>query len=169
MNKSLIAFTIIPLLLCTACTAKQKEKEEEPIIKEIEEEGKIIEEIETDEKIIEEIDEPVQEEPEETVPDLTEQEKARFELIDKHGIEVVEAWEALSVDPFFDYIGYELVIIEDYDPLSHEVYYHCYKVMEDGSLQDACVGGNYYVYGVFVSTEAIYDLVEYHNQFIANK
>ena len=159
MNKSLIAFTIIPLLLCTACTTKQKEKEEEPIIKEEQE----IEEIEP------EFDESIQEEPEETVPDLTEQEKARLELIDKHGIEVVEAWEALSVDPFFDYIGYELVVIEDYDPLSHEVYYHCYKVMEDGSLQDACVGGNYYVYGVFVSTEAIYDLVEYHNQFIANK
>lgn len=167
MNKSLIAFTMIPLLLCTACTTKQKEGE--LIIKEVEEEKKIIEEIETDEKIIEEIDEPVQEEPKETVPDLTEQEKARFELIDKHGIEVVEAWEALSIDPFFDYIGYELVVIEDYDPLSHEVYYHCYKVMEDGSLQDAYVGGNYYVYGVFVSTEAIYDLVEYHNQFIANK
>ena len=159
MNKSLIAFAIIPLLLCTACTTKQKEKEVEPIIKE--EQG--------NEKIIEEIDEPVQEEPEETVPELTEQEKARLELIDKHGIKVVEAWEALSVDPFFDYIGYELVVIEDYDPLSHEVYYHCYKVMEDGSLQDACVGGNYYVYGVFVSTEAIYDLVDYHNKFIANK
>ena len=159
MNKSLIVFTIIPLLLCTACTIKQKEKEEEPIIKEEQE----IEEIEP------EFDESIQEEPEETVPDLTEQEKARLELIDKHGIKVVEAWEALSVDPFFDYIGYELVVIEDYDPLSHEVYYHCYKVMEDGSLQDAYVGGNYYVYGVFVSTEAIYDLVEYHNQFIANK
>ena len=155
MNKSLIAFTIIPLLLCTACT-KQKPKQE-PITKE------------TEEKIIEKVDEPVQEEPEETVPELTEQEKARFELIDKHGIEVVEAWEALSVDPFFDYIGYELVVIEDYDPLSHEVYYHCYKVMEDGSLQDAYVGGNYYVYGVFVSTEAIYDLVEYHNKFILEK
>ena len=165
MNKSLIAFTIIPLLLCTACTTKQKqkEKEEEPIIKEEQENEKIIEEIEP------EFNESIQEEPEETVPELTEQEKARFELIDKHGIKVVEAWEALSVDPFFDYIGYELVIIEDYDPLSHEVYYHCYKVMEDGSLQDAYVGGNYYVYGVFVSTEAIYDLVEYHNQFIANK
>ena len=159
MNKSLIAFAIIPLLLCTACTTKQKEKEEEPIIKEEQD----IEEIEP------EFDESIQEEPEETVPELTEQEKARFELIDKHGIKVVEAWEALSVDPFFDYIGYELVIIEDYDPLSHEVYYHCYKVMEDGSLQDAYVGGDYYVYGVFVSTEAIYDLVEYHNQFIANK
>lgn len=159
MNKSLIVFTIIPLLLCTACTIKQKEKEEEPIIKEEQE----IEEIEP------EFDESIQEEPEETVPDLTEQEKARLELIDKHGIKVVEAWEALSVDPFFDYIGYELVVIEDYDPLSHEVYYHCYKVMEDGSLQDAYVGGDYYVYGVFVSTEAIYDLVEYHNQFIANK
>ena len=163
MNKSLIAFTIIPLLLCTACTTKQKEKEEEPIVKEEQENEKNIEEIEP------EFNESIQEEPEETVPELTEQEKARFELIDKHGIEVVEAWEALSVDPFFDYIGYELVVIEDYDPLSHEVYYHCYKVMEDGSLQDACVGGNYYVYGVFVSTEAIYDLVEYHNQFIANK
>ena len=163
MNKSLIAFTIIPLLLCTACTTKQKEKEEEPIIKEEQENEKIIEEIEP------EFNESIQEEPEETVPELTEQEKARFELIDKHGIKVVEAWEALSVDPFFDYIGYELVVVEDYDPLSHEVYYHCYKVMEDGSLQDAYVGGNYYVYGVFVSTEAIYDLVEYHNQFIANK
>ena len=163
MNKSLIAFTIIPLLLCTACTTKQKEKEEEPIVKEEQENEKNIEEIEP------EFNESIQEEPEETVPELTEQEKVRFELIDKHGIKVVEAWEALSVDPFFDYIGYELVIIEDYDPLSHEVYYHCYKVMEDGSLQDACVGGNYYVYGVFVSTEAIYDLVEYHNQFIANK
>ena len=163
MNKSLIAFTIIPLLLCTACTTKQKEKEEEPIIKEEQENEKIIEEIEP------EFNESIQEEPEETVPELTEQEKARLELIDKHGIKVIEAWEALSVDPFFDYIGYELVIIEDYDPLSHEVYYHCYKVMEDGSLQDAYVGGNYYVYGVFVSTEAIYDLVEYHNQFIANK
>lgn len=163
MNKSLIAFAIIPLLLCTACTTKQKEKEEEPIVKEEQENEKTIEEIEP------EFDESIQEEPEETVPELTEQEKARLELIDKHGIKVVEAWEALSVDPFFDYIGYELVIIEDYDPLSHEVYYHCYKVMEDGSLQDAYVGGNYYVYGVFVSTEAIYDLVEYHNQFIANK
>lgn len=163
MNKSLIAFAIIPLLLCTACTIKQKEKEEEPIVKEEQENEKTIEEIEP------EFDESIQEEPEETVPELTEQEKARLELIDKHGIKVVEAWEALSVDPFFDYIGYELVIIEDYDPLSHEVYYHCYKVMEDGSLQDAYVGGNYYVYGVFVSTEAIYDLVEYHNQFIANK
>ena len=163
MNKSLIAFAIIPLLLCTACTTKQKEKEEEPIVKEEQENEKNIEEIEP------EFNESIQEEPEETVPELTEQEKARFELIDKHGIKVVEAWEALSVDPFFDYIGYELVIIEDYDPLSHEVYYHCYKVMEDGSLQDAYVGGNYYVYGVFVSTEAIYDLVEYHNQFIANK
>ena len=164
MNKSLIAFAIIPLLLCTACTTKQKEKEEEePIVKEEQENEKTIEEIEP------EFDESIQEEPEETVPELTEQEKARLELIDKHGIKVVEAWEALSVDPFFDYIGYELVIIEDYDPLSHEVYYHCYKVMEDGSLQDAYVGGNYYVYGVFVSTEAIYDLVDYHNQFIANK
>ena len=163
MNKSLIAFAIIPLLLCTACTTKQKEKEEEPIVKEEQENEKTIEEIKP------EFDESIQEEPEETVPELTEQEKARFELIDKHGIKVVEAWEALSIDPFFDYIGYELVIIEDYDPLGHEVYYHCYKVMEDGSLQDAYVGGNYYVYGVFVSTEAIYDLVEYHNQFIANK
>ena len=161
MNKSLIAFTIIPLLLCTACTTKQKEKEEEPIVKEEQENEKNIEEIEP------EFNESIQEEPEETVPELTEQEKVRFELIDKHGIKVVEAWEALSVDPFFDYIGYELVIIEDYDPLSHEVYYHCYKVMEDGSLQDACVGGNYYVYGVFVSIEAIYDLVEYHNEFFS--
>ena len=159
MNKSLIAFTIIPLLLCTACTTKQKEKEEEPIIKEEQD----IEEIEP------EFDESIQEEPEETVPDLTEQERARLELIDKHGIKVIEAWEALSVDPFFNYIGYELVIIEDYDPLSHEVYYHCYKVMEDESLQDAYVGGNYYVYGVFVSTEAIYDLVNYHNQFMVEK
>ena len=162
--KSYVSLAIIPLILCTACT-KQKPKEES--LPEVEKPS--IEKIkpETEEKNIEEVDEPVQEEPEETVPELTEQEKARFELIDKHGIKVVEAWEALSVDPFFDYIGYELVIIEDYDPLSHEVYYHCYKVMEDGSLQDAYVGGNYYVYGVFVSTEAIYDLVNYHNQFFS--
>lgn len=137
-----------------------------------------------EEKIFEENQEEVhEEEPEEPlpIPELPEeepkepeiillspQEQARVDLVEKYGEEVVNAWERLSRDEFFDYIGYQLVVEEHTGP-EGEVYHHCYKILEDGSYKDACVGGDYYVYGVFISTETIFELVDYHNAFFAIK
>lgn len=131
----------------------------------------VIEEKEPSTKVEEqqpEIKEPVQKEEEQKEvieKELTEQEKARQKLVDKYGEDVVAAWEKLSRDEFFNYIGYELVVQEKYGP--HGVYYTCYKVMEDGTLEDAYVGGEYYIYGVYVSNEAIFNLVDYHNEFFS--
>ena len=128
----------------------------------------VIEEKEPSTKVEEqqpEIKEPEQSIQEEPVQKEEEQEKARQELVDKYGEDVVAAWEKLSRDEFFNYIGYELIVQEKYGP--HGVYYTCYKVMEDGTLEDAYVGGEYYIYGIYVSNEAIFDLVDYHNEFFS--
>ena len=99
---------------------------------------------------------------------LSPQEQARVDLVEKFGEEVVSAWERLSRDEFFDYIGYQLVVEEHTGP-EGEIYHHCYKILEDGTYKDAYVGGDYYVYGVFISTETLFELVNYHNTFFAYK
>jgi hypothetical protein len=133
-------------------------------------EEKIIEE--NQEKVPEEllpIPELPKEEPKESeIILLSPQEQARVDLVEKYGEEVVSAWERLSRDEFFDYIGYRLVVEERTGP-EGELYYPCYKILEDGSYKDAYVGGDYYVYGVFISTETIFELVDYHNAFFAIK
>ena len=179
-NKLVIPVAVLCLLLSVLLCIKHVNKEEpdDNIIREATEEEIIIEEQqenETTPEVIEEpeIQEPIEEPelvPEEQEPEieLTPQEQARVELVEKYGEDVVDAWEKLSRDDFFDYIGYKLIVHEEYGPEGN-IYYHCYKILEDGSSEDACVGGNYYIYGVFVSDVAIFDLVDYHNEFFAVK
>ena len=166
MNCKIFPITLVIsiLLLSAGCERNKTDviEEKEPSTK-VEEQQP---EIKEPEQSIQE--EPVQKEEEQEKvieKELTEQEKARQELVDKYGEDVVAAWEKLSRDEFFNYIGYELIVQEKYGP--HGVYYTCYKVMEDGTLEDAYVGGEYYIYGVYVSNEAIFDLVDYHNEFFS--
>ena len=168
-NKLVLPIAILCLLLSVLLCIKNvnKEKPDDNIIREATEEEIIIEEEqenETTPEVTPEIQEPI-EEPE---IELTPQEQARVELVKKYGEDVVDAWEKLSRDDFFDYIGYKLIVHEEYGPEGN-IYYQCYKILEDGSSQDAYVGGNYYIYGVFVSDVAIFDLVDYHNEFFAVK
>lgn len=97
---------------------------------------------------------------------LNEKSYVRAKLVLKYGEDVVDAWERLAVDDFFDFKDYQVVIRENKGP-NNETYLHCYKIMEDGTEEDIYVGGNYYVYGIFISDEAIVDLVDYHNNYIA--
>ena len=166
MNCKIFPITLVIsiLLLSAGCERNKTDviEEKEPSTK-VEEQQP---EIKEPEQSIQE--EPVQKEEEQEKvieKELTEQEKARQELVDKYGEDVVAAWEKLSRDEFFNYIGYELIVQEKYGP--HGVYYTCYKVMEDGTLEDAYVGGEYYIYGIYVSNEAIFDLVDYHNEFFS--
>ena len=163
-NKLVIPIAVLCLLLSILlCIKHNNEKEREDVVEKATQEEVIQEEQKEEQGPIKE--ESVDEEPE---IELTPQEQARVELVEKYGEDVVDAWEKLSRDDFFDYIGYKLVVHEEYGPEGN-IYYQCYKILEDGSLQDAYVGGNYYIYGVFVSDLAIFDLVDYHNEFFAVK
>ena len=177
-NRITITLALVVLLIASLIAIKSvtnRDPEEIPS-RESTQEEKLIEE-NKEEKIPEEeaIEEPLpipelpEQEPEEPeIILLSPQEEARVSLVEKYGEEVVNAWERLSRDEFFNYIGYELIVHEEYGPEGN-IYYHCYKILEDGSSQDAYVGGNYYIYGVFVSDVAIFDLVDYHNAFFAIK
>ena len=177
-NRITLTLALVVLLIASLIAIKsvtKQEPENTPSREATQEE--IIEEKQEDEEIPEEepIEEPLpipelpEQEPEEPeIILLSPQEQARVELVEKYGEDVVDAWEKLSRDDFFDYIGYKLIVHEEYGPEGN-IYYHCYKILEDGSSQDACVGGNYYVYGVFISDVAIFDLVDYHNEFFAVK
>jgi hypothetical protein len=128
-------------------------------------EEKIIEE--NQEKVPEEllpIPELPEQEPEEPEILLSPQEETRVELVEKYGEVVVNAWEKLTVDPNFNFVGKRITVKEFYGP-EGEVNYECYITTENGNEEWAGVGGNYYVYGTFISDEAIFDLVEYHNMF----
>ena len=177
-NRITISLALVVLLIASLVAIKSvtnRDPEEIPS-REATQEEKLIEE-NKEEKIPEEepIEEPLpipelpEQEPEEPeIILLSPQEEARVGLVEKYGEEVVNAWERLSRDEHFDYIGYQLVVEEHMGP-EGEVYYPCYKILEDGTYKDAYVGGDYYVYGVFVSTEALFDLVDYHNAFFAIK
>ena len=177
-NRITITLALVVLLMATLLVIKSvtnRDPEEIPS-RESTQEEKLIEE-NKEEKIPEEkpIEEPLpvpelpEQEPEEPeIILLSPQEEARDKIVEKYGEEVVSAWERLSRDEHFDYIGYQLVVEEHMGP-EGEVYYPCYKILEDGTYKDAYVGGDYYVYGVFVSTEALFDLVDYHNAFFAIK
>ena len=179
-NRLVIPVAVLCLLLSVLlCIKHINEKERDDVVEKATQEEVIQEEQkenETTPEVIpeeQEIQEPIEEPelvPEEQEPEieLTPQEQARVELVEKYGEDVVDAWEKLSRDDFFDYIGYKLIVHEEYGPEGN-IYYHCYKILEDGSSQDAYVGGNYYIYGVFVSDVAIFDLVDYHNEFFAVK
>lgn len=176
-SKLVTALALLILVVGTLLAIKlisNREPEDIPS-REATQEEKIIEENQEkvpEEKPIEElllIPELPEEEPKEPeIILLSPQEQARVDLVEKYGEEVVSAWERLSRDEFFDYIGYQLVVEERTGP-EGELYYPCYKILEDGTYKDAYVGGDYYVYGVFVSTEALFDLVDYHNVFFAIK
>jgi len=174
-NRITITLALVVLLMATLLAIKSvtnRDPEDIPS-RESTQEEKLIEE-NKEEKIPEEepIKEPMPElpeqEPEEPEIILSPQEEARVEIVEKYGEEVVNAWERLSRDENFDYIGYQLVVEEHMGP-EGELYYPCYKILEDGTYENAYVGGDYYVYGVFVSTEALFDLVDYHNAFFAIK
>ena len=177
-NRITLTLALVVLLIASLIAIKsvtKQEPENTPSGEATQEE--IIEEKQEDEEIPEEepIEEPLplpelpEQEPEEPeIILLSPQEEARDDLVEKYGEDVVDAWEKLSKDEFFDYIGYELIVHEEYGPEGN-IYYHCYKILEDGSSQDAYVGGNYYIYGVFISDVAIFDLVDYHNEFFAVK
>ena len=177
-NRITITLALVVLLIASLIAIKSvtnRDPEEIPS-RESTQEEKLIEE-NKEEKIPEEkpIEEPLpvpelpEQEPEEPeIILLSPQEEARDKIVEKYGEEVVSAWERLSRDEHFDYIGYQLVVEEHMGP-EGEVYYPCYKILEDGTYKDAYVGGDYYVYGVFVSTEALFDLVDYHNAFFAIK
>lgn len=177
-NRITITLALVVLLITSLLVIKSvtnRDPEEIPS-RESTQEEKLIEE-NKEEKIPEEepIEEPLpipelpEQEPEEPeIVLLSPQEEARVDLVEKYGEEVVSAWERLSRNENFDYIGYQLVV-EEYMGPEGEPYYPCYKILEDGTYKDAYVGGDYYVYGVFVSTEALLDLVDYHNAFFAIK
>lgn len=176
-NRITITLALVVLLMATLLVIKSvtnRDPEEIPS-RESTQEEKLIEE-NKEEKIPEEepIEEPLpipelpEQEPEEPEIILSPQEEARVDLVEKYGEDVVSAWERLSRDENFDYIGYQLVV-EEHMGLEGELYYPCYKILEDGTYENAYVGGDYYVYGVFVSTEALFDLVDYHNAFFAIK
>ena len=178
-NRITITLALVVLLIASLVAIKSvtnRDPEEIPS-REATQEEIIIEEKREEEEIPEEepIEEPLpipelpEQEPEEPeIILLSPQEEARDKIVEKYGEEVVSAWERLSRDENFDYIGYQLVVEEHMGP-EGEVYYPCYKILEDGTYKDAYVGGDYYVYGVFVSTEALFDLVDYHNAFFAIK
>ena len=175
-NRISLTIALVILLIASLIAIKSVTKQEpentpsrEATQEEITEEKQEDEEIPEEEPIEEPLPESPEREPEEPeIILLTPQEEARVDLVEKYGEEVVNAWEKLSRDDFFDYIGYKLIVHEEYGPEGN-IYYHCYKILEDGSLEDAYVGGNYYIYGVFVSDVAIFDLVDYHNEFFAVK
>ena len=174
-NRITITLALVVLLITSLLVIKSvtNQDPEEIPSRESTQEEKLIEE-NKEEKIPEEepIEEPLpipelpEQEPEIIL--LSPQEEARVGLVEKYGEEVVNAWERLSRDENFNYIGYQLVVEEHMGP-EGELYYPCYKILEDGTYKDAYVGGDYYVYGVFVSTEALFDLVDYHNAFFAIK
>ena len=176
-NRITITLALVVLLMATLLVIKSvtnRDPEEIPS-RESTQEEKLIEENKEEIPEEEPIEEPLpipelpEQEPEEPeIILLSPQEQARVEIVEKYGEEVVSAWERLSRDEHFDYIGYQLVVEEHMGP-EGEVYYPCYKILEDGTYKDAYVGGDYYVYGVFVSTEALFDLVDYHNAFFAIK
>jgi hypothetical protein len=179
-NRITITLALVVLLMATLLVIKSvtnRDPEEIPS-RESTQEEKLIEENKEEEKIPEEehikeilpIDPelPKQEPEEPEIILLSPQEQARDGIVEKYGEEVVSAWERLSRDENFDYIGYQLVVEEHMGP-DGELYYPCYKIFEDGTYKDAYVGGDYYIYGVFVSTEALFDLVDYHNAFFAIK
>ena len=161
-----LLFLVMSLLIIKNISTEEGPiKESNPPIEEVLPKEEPLEEPEIiiPEIIIPEIEEPIIEEPEvEKIPNA--QEQMRAALVEKYGEEVVNAWERLTVDPNFDFAGKRLVIEELYGP-NGEISYECYVTMENGSETWAGVGGNYYVYGVFISTEALIDLVEYHNTF----
>ena len=175
-NRIIIPVAILCVLISVLlCIKHVNEKEEEEIVREATQEEILVEEYKQEEieEEIPEVEEPVIEEEvievedEEPVVELSPQEQARAEIVEEHGEKIVDAWEKLSRMSSFDYIGYKLIIEETYDLEHSETMYHCYKVMEDGSLKSAHVGGNYYICGVFLSPEALFDLVDYHNEFFA--
>ena len=166
MNKRLsITIGLLAVLVAVLMIAKDVNKQEESVI---EETKPPVEEVipPKEEMPVPEIEEPIEEPEVEKLPLPDPREQARAILLEKHGEDVVNAWEKLSRDEFFDYIGYKMVVQQHHGP-EGEVYYYCYKILEDGTMKDAYVGGNYYIYGVFVSNEAIFDLVDYHNEFFA--
>ena len=176
-NRITITLALVVLLMATLLVIKSvtnRDPEEIPS-RESTQEEKLIEENKEEIPEEEPIEEPLpipklpEQEPEEPeIILLSPQEQARVEIVEKYGEEVVSAWERLSRDENFDYIGYQLVVEEHMGP-EGELYYSCYKILEDGTYENAYVGGDYYVYGVFVSTEALFDLVDYHNAFFAIK
>ena len=177
-NRITLTLALVVLLIASLIAIKSvtnrdpeeipsREATQEEIIEEKQEEEEIPEEEPIEEPLpIPELPEQEPEEPEIIL--LSPQEEARVEIVEKYGEEVVSAWERLSRDENFDYIGYQLIVEEHMGP-EGEPYYPCYKILEDGTYKDAYVGGDYYVYGVFVSTEALFDLVDYHNAFFAIK
>lgn len=153
-----ITIGLVAVLLASLLIIKNISTKEEPVI---EDDNPPVEEI----LPVEPLEEPelIIEEPEvEESPSPKEQMRAT--LVEKHGEDVVNAWEKLTVDPNFNFVGKRITVEEFYGP-EGEVYYECYITTENGNEEWAGVGGNYYVYGTFISNEAIFDLVEYHNMF----
>jgi len=147
-NRITITLALVVLLMATLLAIKSvtnRDPEDIPS-RESTQEEKLIEE-NKEEKIPEEepIKEPMPElpeqEPEEPEIILSPQEEARVEIVEKYGEEVVNAWERLSRDENFDYIGYQLVVEEHMGP-EGELYYPCYKILEDGTYENAYVGGD---------------------------
>lgn len=153
-----ITIGLVAVLLASLLIIKDISTKEEPVI---EDDNPPVEEI----LPVEPLEEPelIIEEPEvEESPSPKEQMRAT--LVEKHGEDVVNAWEKLTVDPNFNFVGKRITVEEFYGP-EGEVYYECYITTENGNEEWVGVGGNYYVYGTFISNEAIFDLVEYHNMF----
>lgn len=153
-----ITIGLVSVLLASLLIIKDISTKEEPVT---EDDNPPVEEI----LPVEPLEEPelIIEEPEvEESPSLKEQMRAT--LVEKYGEDVVNAWEKLTVDPNFNFVGKRITVEEFYGP-EGEVHYECYITTENGNEEWAGVGGNYYVYGIFISNEAIFDLVEYHNMF----
>jgi hypothetical protein len=171
-SKLVITLALLILIAETLSAIKlisNREPEDDIPSREATQEEKIIEENQ-EEVPEEEPEEPLpipelpEQEPEEPEILLSPQEETRVELVEKYGEVVVNAWEKLTVDPNFNFVGKRITVKEFYGP-EGEVNYECYITTENGNEEWAGVGGNYYVYGTFISDEAIFDLVEYHNMF----
>ena len=151
MKKFLILSAILTLILSVGC---EKQPEEEPIEPPIQLEDPIEEE---------ELKPYIDEKPEII---LAEQEVVRQILVSKYGEDIVIAFEKLSKHEHFDFADKQLVIKEWVSHIG-ETHYDCYKIMEDGSEEPANFGGEYYIMGVYLSNEALIDLVAYHNAYVA--
>lgn len=150
-----ITIGLVAVLLSSLMIIKNISTKDEPVVED--NEPPVVEET------IPEV-EPL-EEPEIVLPELSPKEQMRTVLVEKYGEDVVNAWEKLTVDPNFDFVGKRITVEEFYGP-EGEAYYECYITAENGNEEWAGVGGNYYIYGVLVSNEAIFDLVNYHNTFL---
>ena len=135
---ALVVLLITSLLVIKSVTNRDPEEipsrestQEEKLIEENKEE-KIPEEEHIKEILPIDPELPKQEPKEPEIILLSPQEQARDGIVEKYGEEVVSAWERLSRDENFDYIGYQLVVEECIGP-EDELYYPCYKILEDGT------------------------------------